>query len=215
MREVGEAIGQVERLIEVERPQVSSSIRITSTDAFCHVLMPKIIAGLSEEITSPISVLSSNTHVDFTRLQADITVRPALELPEELSGSKAAEFKFGVFAAKDGDDSWLGFEGVIARTAAADWLRRAQNHREFSVTGDSFVMLAGLAAQGMGRGILPLFLGDAWPGLERIQVLNDIPPVPIWVASHVDLVRSGRLRRARRYIAEALAAETPRLMGKA
>ena len=212
MREAGEAVGQVERLIEAERPRVSSSIRITSTDAFCYVLLPRIIAGLAQEVSSPISILSSTTHVDFTRLHADITVRPAVELPEELSGSKAAEFRFGVYSSDTGDNAWLGFDGVIARTAAADWLREKTKRQNIAMSCDSFVMLAGLAAEGKGRVVLPAFLGDAWPGLKCHELL-DIPPVPVWVASHVDLAHSGRLRRARRYLSAALAADGPRLMG--
>ena len=73
LREAGEAFGQVERLIEAERPNVSSSIRITSTDAFCHFVLGPIVAGLAAEITTSISILSSNAHLDFERLQADFS----------------------------------------------------------------------------------------------------------------------------------------------
>ena len=55
LREAGSAFGQVERMIEAERPSVTSSIRITSTDAFCHVLMPDLLVRISAELSSPIS----------------------------------------------------------------------------------------------------------------------------------------------------------------
>jgi DNA-binding transcriptional LysR family regulator len=214
LREAGNAVGQVENLIAAERPASTSGIRITSTDAFCFAVLPAIVAGLAKEISIPISILSGNIHLDFNRLQADITVRPAMRLPEDLAGDRAARFRFAAFGIDAGETGWLGMEGVIARTSAGEWLRSAAGSSEPQLTSDSFVALAGLAAEGRGRAILPVFLGDAWPGLTRLDVGVDLPPVPIWVASHADLLHSGRLKRARSFLVEALAAEEPRLMGE-
>ena len=75
-------------------------------------------------------------------------------------------------------------------------------------------MLAGLAATGHGRAILPVFLGDTWPGLRRRELVREIDPGPVWVASHVDLLRSGRLKRARTILCEGLAELEPQMMGE-
>ncbi|MEQ9038430.1 MAG: LysR family transcriptional regulator [Silicimonas sp.] len=213
LRAASHAVGQVERLIDSHRPGVSTGIRITSTDAFCFFILPDIIAGLSEKISSPVSILSGNAHLDFGRLQADITVRPAVKLPEDLAGTRASSFRFGVFAAEGGQDTWLGLEGAIARSRGGEWVRRITGAGEPGLSSDSFIVLAGLAAAGRGKAILPLFVGDAWDGLHRVDVLDDIPPTPLWVASHVDLQESGRLKRARKYLADALAAQEGRLLG--
>lgn len=213
MREAGEAVGQVERLMDAERPRVSGAIRITSTDTFCHSFLPPIISGLSREISSAISILSGNAHLDFTRLQADMTVRPAMRLPDELAGTRAARFRFGIYAAEDGDPGWLGLEGAISRSSAGGWLSERVMASEMPLASDSFVMLAGLAAQGNGKALLPVFLGDAWPGLNRIDILTDVPPTPVWVASHKDLMQSGRLKRVRQHLIEAIAAQEDVLMG--
>lgn len=207
LRGASQAVGRVERLIEAERPNLSSAIRITSTDAFCHIVLPDIIAELSRELSQPVSILSGNAHLDFARLQADITVRPSVSLPEELAGEQAARFRFGIYEAGGGGaDGWLGLEGVLSRTVAGEWLRDHDGGQEAAISSDSFLMLAALAARGRGRAILPLFVGEATPGLECLDVPMDIPPVPIWVASHRDLLQSGRLRRARRQLVQALAA---------
>ena len=94
LREAQAAVGQVERLIEAERPGVSNAIRITSTDAFCNMLLPEIIAEISHEVPDTLSLLSGNAHLDFARLQADITVRPAIRLPDELAGRQVATIPF-------------------------------------------------------------------------------------------------------------------------
>lgn len=213
LREAGEAIGHVEHLIVTERPQTSTGIRLTSTDAFCHGFLPRVVSGMAEKLSSPIIMLSGNAHLDFSRLQADVTVRPATRLPEELAGSKAASFRFGVYCAEGGRDDWLGMEGAIGRSLAADWLNKTTDASQTGYSSDSFIVLAGLAAEGLGRALLPVFLGDTWPGLRRMRILDEVPATPIWVASHVDLLQSGRLKRVRALLTEALAREEKLLMG--
>lgn len=213
MREAAEAVGQVERLIDAERPGSANAIRITSTDAFCHTILPGIVTAVSREITSSFSILSGNAHLDFARLQADITVRPAIALPDELAGTIAATFRFGVYTAEAGETGWLGMEGAISRSAGGAWLSNVVGRSDTSLASDSFVMLAGLAAQGLGQAILPVFLGDTWPGLVRQRILEELPPTPIWVASHKDLLQSGRLKRVRQHLIEAISALETRLTG--
>ena len=134
-------------------------------------------------------------------------------LPDELAGAKAGAFRFGIYGVEGGEDAWLGLEGAISRSAAGIWLSDLVPRSETPLASDSFVMLAGLASAGRGRALLPVFLGDAWPGLIRHDILRDVPPTPIWVASHKDVLQSGRLKRVRQYLAEALLAEEARLMG--
>ncbi|RZW08242.1 MAG: LysR family transcriptional regulator [Rhodobacteraceae bacterium] len=205
LREAQTAVGQVERLIDAERPGVANAIRITSTDAFCHFVLPGIIAHVSRELTNPISLLSGNAHLDFARLQADITVRPAVALPEELAGEKVGAFRFGIYADDPAQTGWLGLEGAIARSVAGKWQQKHFSAADIAIASDSFVALADLAAAGRGRTLLPAFVGDATPGLVLIDTPDDIPAVPVWVASHVDLLKSGRLKRTRTLLCNALA----------
>ena len=214
MRSAGDALGQVERLIDAERPRLGSGLRVTSTDTFCQIILPPIIAGLSDTLGVTVDVLVGNTHLDFGRLQADMTGRPTARLPDDLDGVRAGEFRFAVFGAPGGSDEWLGLSGAPARSVAGEWLeRRSRSHRP-RLSADSFTLLATLAALGRGRALLPVFLGDDWPGLERLDVPEDIDPVPLWVATHVDLAKSGRLRRACDYLVAALQREAARLSGQ-
>lgn len=211
MREAGEALSHVDQLIEAERPRMASGIRVTSTDTFCLALLPPMIAGLAEEMEAAIEVITVNTHLDLSRLQAHVTVRPTHNLPPDLAGDCAGAFRFGVYAAPGGAGTWLGMSGPLGRSMAGEWMR-AQG-KAAALVADSFVMLAALAALGQGRALLPVFFGDAWPGLERIDIPGDLDPVPIWVASHVDYARSGRLSRVRKYLVSRIAEREAALMG--
>ena len=214
MREAGDALGQVETMIASERPRLGHGIRVTSTDTFCQSILPSILASLSQQILSPVDILSGNSHIDFARLQADITVRPTPKLPDDLVGEMAGRFRFGVYRPFGQNvENWLGLSGAITRTSAAGWMKRNVPQGEISLTADSFTALAGLITAGQGRALLPVFLGDSWPGVERETIPDEIGSVPIWVASHTELAGSSRLARARSFIAKELKKIGPTLMG--
>ena len=212
MREAAASISQIEQMIEAERPHLQGGVRITTTDTFSLTLLPPIVADAARELGIELDVISDNAHLDLGRVQAHVTVRPALELPPELDGEEAGRLRFGVYAAPGGEDAWLGLSGPPARSVAGGWLRAKKG--PVRVRADSFVTLAGLAAAGAGRALLPVLLGDYWRGLERLSLAEDLPETPIWVASHVDYAKSGRLRRVRKFLVEAITAQHAALSGK-
>ena len=216
MRSVGHALQNVERLIEIERPTVGHGLRVTSTESFCHALLPPMIAGLSASFKTPVEVLAGNQHLDLSRMQADLTVRPAVTLPEDLAGEPAGAFRFGVFQTEGATRraDWVGLSGPLARSLAGDWMRRSCSADELLMSADSFLVVAALAAQTGCRCLLPIFLGDTWPGLKRLELPDDLEAVPIWVATHVDLEKSGRLSKARKFLVEEIGSMSEKLMGR-
>ena len=212
MREAAASLGQVEQMIEAERPSLQGGVRVTTTDTFAQTVLPKAVARVVAELGIPVDVIAENAHLDLGRVQAHVTLRPALSLPKDLVGEQAAQFRFGVYGANKSAEGWLGLSGPPGRSSAGAWLRTQTTQP--ILTADSFVTLAGIAADGLGRAVLPAILGDRWPGLVRLALPEDLPAVPIWVASHADYAQSGRLRRVRRILCEAMAGDVPRLMGE-
>ncbi|SFI85093.1 LysR family transcriptional regulator [Celeribacter neptunius] len=219
-REVEAAVGAVERLAQVGDTALAGVIRVTSTDTLCAYMLPKILAHLSaRERDLSFELISSNLHVDLARLQADVTVRPTYKLPDDLVGEVAAQMRFGFYARSHEipEDRWLGLTGAIGRSHAAHKLREELERRKvrFTAASDSFMSLKALAEEGMGRVLLPTFLGNSSPDLVKLEPLIELPSMPIFVASHADLADAPRLRQARKRIAAALAAQEPHLLGVA
>lgn len=214
MREAAQALDGVGRLIDATRPRLAGSLRITSTDSMCDMVLPEIVPGLASEMDTDIDLIAANVHVDFSRLQADIAIRLGRDLPEELVGDRVSEVVFAVYATRDAREApFLGLSGPISRSPAGDWLtrRRGKNVR---FTADSFLTLAALAQQGVGRALLPCFIGDKTAGLIRLERPDDISSVPLWVACHRDVARSSRLMRARRYLGGELIARRALFLGQ-
>jgi DNA-binding transcriptional LysR family regulator len=214
-RDVEAAVQAVRRVISGAQAPLSGVVRVTSTDTFCHYVLPTIISRLQENAQGlRIELLSTNAHLDLAQLHADITVRPAVNLGDDLRGTAPAQLGFDVYA-KPGsaDDKWLAQTGPIVRTRVTNWI--ADNVPADAITGagDSFPTLKELAVAGLGQAILPCVLGDGEPRLERRRGVVSVMPVNIWVASHTDLVDVPRIRAVRDLLTEALAADAPRLEG--
>lgn len=212
MREASDALGIVQQLVSRARPELSGGLRITTTDSLAQFVLPTVLPDLIEGSGSPVELMVDNAHVDFARMQAHLTVRPALRLPPELTGFQCGHIRFAVYAVASGETlPWLGLSGPLARTTAAGWLR--DTAPGFAAFGDSFLALAAMASAGIGRTVLPDYVGDAHPALCRLARPADLNPVPVWVGAHVDFGRSQRIRRAGQRLAERLA-NHPALSGE-
>ena len=215
-REVDRAVQAVGRMLQGTRAPLSGEVRVTSTDSLCLFVLPPIVARLRQ--VSPdlrIELLCSNSHLDLARTHADITVRPAVKLPDGLVGEAASMLGFGLFRARgSAAESWLGISGPASRSRVGQWIAAEVDPARIVAAADSFLVLRELAAEGQGMAILPDFLGTEDARLERVAGRIPEMAVDIWVASHADLADVPRIARTRRALTRALAAVAGRLRGQ-
>jgi DNA-binding transcriptional LysR family regulator len=214
-REAAQAMDTVARLIKGAEVQLSGSIRITSTDTFCLHVLPEIIPGLVRGADHlSIELICSNLHLDLGRLGADIAIRPALTLPEEMAGERAGVLGFAAYSNPQASaTTWLALRGALARARATTWLETEIPASHIIGGADSFVVLRELAAAGQGIAILPCCLGDTDSRLTRLSDAMPHMTVPIWVASHADLATTPRLRSMRARLVTALHGKAALLAG--
>lgn len=214
MQEMEAAALGVERALEAARAPLAGTVRVTSTDTLCLAVLPRIAARLMAEVEGlTIELNSQNLPSDLARLDADIAVRPAMTLPEDLVGKRAAQMGFAVYAAPGAAEGWLGFAGSLTRSRPATWLDEAVPPETITGRSDSFVVLREMAAAGQGRAVLPCVLGDDDPRLVQLESAMPDIAVDLWVVSHADLADVPRIRRLRDMLAEALAGEAVWMRG--
>lgn len=214
-REVETAVRAVESTIRGSQAPLRGVVRVTSTDTFCHVVLPATLArlqGQADELR--IDLLSTNAHLDLSRLHADITVRPTQSLGDDLAGEVAAKMGFDVYgAAGSAGESWLGLSGSLGRSRVAEWMASQLPGSTIVGSADSFLTLRELVAAGIGQAILPCVLGDDDARLQRRRgILPDLS-VDVWVASHNDLLDVPRIRAVRQLLVAALVDQADRLAG--
>lgn len=213
-REVEQAVQAARRVMRGADAPLSGRVRITSTDTFCQTVLPEILPALHAEAPGlTVEMVCSNAHVDLAKLDADVTVRPALVLPDGLTGASPAQLGFDVYAAPGTGEDWLGLAGAILRSRPGQYARDSLDPDRIVASADSFPALREMAARGLGQAIIPCILGDGDPRLVRRRGLVPDLSVDIWVACHPDLANTPRIRMVHDRLAAALAANAARLLG--
>lgn len=213
-REVAAAMQGVDGLLRGCEAPAPALVRVTSTDSFCQAVLPAVLAEIAAEPGAPtLELQCTNHHTDLGRLSADVTLRPAQRLGHDLVGIECGPVGFAAYAARGASGRpWLGLTGPLAGSVAGEWLARAAGSEPLAGRADSFPVLREMAAEGLGRAVLPCFLGDAESRLVRLTP-HPVASVPLWVASHADLAAVPRLEALRRRLARALAARGALLSG--
>lgn len=201
IREVENSVLAVERLMQGANPSLSGVVRISSTDTICQYLLPGLLHSLKTE--SPqleIELLSNNSQLNFARMEADLFVRPAMTLPEDMIAEPVMQLTFRAFGTAPAPDKWFGLKGPLAKSAAAKWLADNVSKDVLESGSDSFVALSRMAQTGTAIAILPSFVGDSMPDLFHLKDKMPDIEVTIWVGTHQDLRDSPRIRAVRKAV---------------
>lgn len=208
VQEVENSVLTVERLMQGANPLLSGVVRISSTDTISQYLLPGVVNTLkSKSPQLKIELLSNNSHANIAWMEADLIVRPAMTLPEDMIAEIAAHLVFTAFGASEDLDMWLGLKGPLAKSAAANWLSSNIPDEAVGSGSDSFTVLSQMAQNGTGIAILPTFVGRRFPDLRELPDKMPDIAVPIWVGSHQDLRDIPRIRAVKKCVMSHLLTE--------
>lgn len=181
----------------------SGDVYLTSTDTMCNIVLPGIINAISvayPDLRFHLAV--SNSHLNLSKLDAEITIRPTMSLPPDLVGTSVGLLPFAVFAAPDyaakhvetdpENHLWIAADGPLERATINDW-QKSLSAAQIAATASSFLTMARLAETGLGACFVPQFVGEASPGLVQLPVRLKTDPPQIWVACHADLSKNPRV----------------------
>ena len=224
LRAIGRNAERVQRTLRMQRGDVAGRVRVTTTDSLADLLLPRYLKALGAAYPLlRVDLAVANHALDLGRPEAELTLRPARNLPEGLEGVAAADMRFGVYGSADylarhgGLDMdrhrWLGATEPLTRSPVGTWQEEHLSDLPV-ISADSFLTLGRMAAQGLGLAMLPCFVGALTPGLVRVPGVEDGLSTRIWVAAHPDLLRLERVRTLAGFFADALAGDAALLLGE-
>jgi DNA-binding transcriptional LysR family regulator len=193
---MAEAALEAERRFLGAVTALGGTLRVTTTDTIAVTLAGDLI-GAFRQLHPDVSVelTTSNVFANLTRREADVAIRPASSVPETLVGRRVGPIAFAVYtsAGHQSTDAhpWIGLDDSLASSAIARWLA-ANVSAGFAARCDSLVAARELTAAGLGRAVLPRYLGDADPRLQLVSHLDIAGE--LWILAHADLARSARVR---------------------
>lgn len=216
IRDVEKSVDAMERVISGRNAGLDGTIRVTSTDSMCQTVLPPLIRRFHESHPRlTIELHASNAHLNMSKLDAELTIRPARALPDDLIGEEATQLAFRVYGApsylaktsspKPQAHRWLGITELLKGSPVGQW-ESAMAKRNIVFRADSFVTLADMAETGFGLTMIPTILGEPRAGLQRMDDSFGALDTRIWVACHRDLRRAPKIATCMDYFAKALRA---------
>ncbi len=190
-------------------------LRLSSPDWFgAHVLTPVVAEFAARQPHVVVEIVTSARFYSLSRREADMIFRiQPFDEPEALSRRLmhipyAAYVKSGLACPRAGDGA--GTKLITMHTAFAEmpdvlWLKRVLPRAEIISRSNNRDVQGRMCALGAGVAVLPQPLGDALPGVERVNLGEEPPGRDMWVGYHRDMKRLARLRALLGLVIERLA----------
>lgn len=171
-------------------------------------------------------VVSEQTE-QLTRREADLAVRHGLPATGEFLTRRAGRIATAIYGAADyvaahpeastrrrfAACDWVAYTEEQAHFQSMLWLGPRLGARRPAVRASSTALLRDAVRTGAGLGLLPCFLGDATPELERVGGPIAGIAADYWLIVPRELAPLPRLRRAIDWVVGSFAAERARLAG--
>jgi len=195
--------------------QLDGMLRLSSSDWFgAHLLTPVLAEFTRLQPRVVVELLTDARLYSLPRREADLVFRiKPFDEPEVISRrllhiDYGAYLKSGVAPPRTGDG--MGTPLITMDTAFggmpdAVWLTRVLPNAHVVSRSNNRDIQARLCVLGAGVAVLPRPLGDALPGLDRIDLGEPPPGRDTWVGYHRDLKRLARLRALLDLVIERLA----------
>ena len=147
-----------------------------------------------DAIWSP-DFVTSHALLDVARREVDIAVRNRAPTQPWLAGRRVGLTRDAAYAASDDVKGWIGGSDETTHLPSERWL--VKNHAGAIVaTANDPLLRAAMAQAGVGRVILPVWVGDEWPGLVRVSDPIDGLESEEWIVSHHETRHEPPIRAA-------------------
>lgn len=220
-RAIDERVTTLERKLMGRDLRLTGTVRLATADTLALTILPRHVeAFMAQNPELTLELSTSNVLVNLTKRDADVCLRPAADSPSNLVGRKLSTIAFALYASagrEPGSLGWLAPDESLAATAAGRWMTTEllRTRARVAFRADSFVALREAAIAGMGIALLPCYLGDSSPALERVR------PEPVagvttelWLLTHRDLRGMARVRALMDFLGGALASERDLIEGR-
>jgi DNA-binding transcriptional LysR family regulator len=206
----------IERQVAGQTQELEGQLRVTSFDWFAaRVLTPVLadFAGLHPRVT--VELLTDTRFFNLSRREADLAFRIGPFDETDVVSRKLMRIRYGVFTRKGsahpskgggGGCTLMALDTAFAGTPDDSWLQTMLPQARTVFRSNSRDVQAHMCAQGVGIAVLPLALGEAVEGLERVVLGEEPPAREMWIGYHRDLRRLARLRAMLDLVAARLGA---------
>ncbi len=217
-------IGARRRIEGLDR-EAAGTVRVTVPPALAYDVLPPIFARFADQHPDiDLDITVTDRFQDLTRSEADVSVRVAFEVTDDVIGRRILQYTSGIYASRDylarnwetaghrGEGlHWIGWGDS---SPMPDWVRSSPfPNASLRHTVREGYMVMHMIHQGQGMSYLPCFVEKYLPGLVRVPGTEATPDRSIWLLLHADLRKTTRVRLFVDYMAQELKAMRSEFLG--
>lgn len=211
---VGPMEGQVlsiTRAQALRSPAISGPVRLTATDAIGNLfLVPRLKPFAERHPDVALELIVDPRNLSLARREADVAVRLARPTSGDIVATRLGVARYRFYARQHrsprpaaDDRTYIGYDEWNVRSPECQYFLGAvpRDRRIGLVTNNQLSRLAAVRG-GFGIGLLPQFVGDASPDLERVPHPGPSLAREIWLLVHKDLKNAPPIRVCREFLIE-------------
>ncbi len=212
----------IERLVRIDRQELSGKLRVTALDiCIQRLLLPGLNEFSRQNPEIDIELIASDETLDLSVHDADVAFRGTNEPPANVLGTHIADFAHAVYASHelyarylDEPDSVGGITWLGDGTTVPQWMQLSFPKMPVRYRANSLGVAFNMTKQSLGIALLPCGLGDTSARLRRIPIDYSAPSMGFWLLSHIDLRTTARIRIFRDFMLEAIKPYVPLIEGR-
>lgn len=205
-RSIAQALEALPQLIDGPNSDLEGVVRVAAPHALiCHALTDALAEFRDSHPAIRIALCADMPFDEFRRGYADVALRISLAVPNELGIRRLCDYRFALYAREDlalrvhGGTALAEMPFILLSDASRDmperkWMVSLAKSRAPAIEASSTVSLRAAVASGLGVGVLPCYVGDAMPGVSRIEMGPAAPREGIYLITHPT---QGKLARSR------------------
>lgn len=200
---------------------LEGTVRVTASEVVATYILPPILRDLlAAEPGMEVEVVASNSTENLALREADIALRMVQPSQSELIVRKLGDLEIGIFAhetyleraapvqspADLPHHVFLGYDRSDLMIRAMGQMGMQVDRHAFRYRTDNQIAHVEAIAAGVGLGAGIVSLLERRAGVHRVLPMLAIPPLPVWLAAHRELITSARVRRVFDFLAERMRA---------
>ena len=222
---MGDTIAEFERRVGQDEVKLSGLVRVTTLNSLGALILPSVCLALrAEHPALQVELNLTETTLDLCQGEADLALRFTKASPAEpLTGRRIARAPWAIYAvaalrAPSGELAagcpWVFPADTFGPPEARRWLGRHVERRRVAATASNDLVMAELAARGVGAAMLPCYVA-ARPELQRVSMADSEIDRELWLVAHPQALNTARVRAVFDFLGDELAMRRSQFEGEA
>jgi DNA-binding transcriptional LysR family regulator len=211
MEEAAFAVG---RAVQAAKPGLRGEVSISSPPSLANALIaPQLFRLRHLHPGIRIKLIGEKRAASLNRREADVALRLSRPREQGLIARKIGGFGFSLYGASAylkqtprHGLAFIGYDDSMDDAPQQKWLQAVAAGNEIVLRTNDLENQAAAARTGVGLAVLPHFLGDPDPGLERYDVTPAPPSRDVWLLVHRDLRQAPLVRAVMEFLIDCIKA---------